>query len=228
MDLPNLARVRQQIPQPRVEDVPGTVRRLILESRIRDRVPAGGTVAVGVGSRGITGIATIARAAVDALKEMGYKPFIVAAMGCHGGATREGQAELLAGYGVTAETMGVPVKTDMDTVVLGTNPVGLPIYFDRNAHEADGIVLLEPGQAAHRLPRDPRIRHPQDADDRPGQARRRQPGPQAGPPRAQGSAPGRRPVPGEEHQVRPRRGDHRERPRRDGRARSVGAGDALR
>ncbi len=62
-------------------------------------------------------------------------------MGSHGGATAEGQRELLAGYGVTAEAMGVPVKTDMDTVVLGTNPVGLPIYFDKNAYQADGIVL---------------------------------------------------------------------------------------
>ena len=69
------------------------------------------------------------------------EPFIVAAMGSHGGATAEGQRELLAGYGVTAEAMGVPVKTDMDTVVLGTNPVGLPIYFDKNAYQADGIVL---------------------------------------------------------------------------------------
>ena len=72
---------------------------------------------------------------------MEYQPFIVAAMGSHGGATAEGQRELLAGYGVTPEAMGVPVKTDMDTVVLGTNPVGLPIYFDKNAYEADGIVL---------------------------------------------------------------------------------------
>jgi len=62
-------------------------------------------------------------------------------MGSHGGATAEGQRALLAEYGVTAEAMGVPVKTDMDTLVLGTNPVGLPIYFDRNAYQADGIVL---------------------------------------------------------------------------------------
>jgi hypothetical protein len=72
---------------------------------------------------------------------MKYQPFVVAAMGSHGGATAEGQRELLAGYGVTTETMGVPVKTEMDTVVLGTNPVGLPIYFDKNAMGADGIVL---------------------------------------------------------------------------------------
>jgi hypothetical protein len=142
MTFPPIARVRQSIPQPQVADVSGTVRRLILESRIRERVPRGGTVAVGVGSRGITAIPVVARAAVDALKEMGYRPFIVAAMGSHGGATAEGQRELLAGYGVTPEKMGVEVRTEMDTVVLGTNPVGLPIYFDKNAQSADGIVIL--------------------------------------------------------------------------------------
>jgi Lactate racemase N-terminal domain len=142
MMFPPLARVRQAIPQPLVADVPGTVRRLILESRLRERVPAGGSIAVGVGSRGITVIPKVARAAVDALKEMGFRPFIVAAMGSHGGATAAGQRELLAGYGVTPEAMGVDVRTDMDSVVLGTSPVGLPIYFDKNAYEADGIVLL--------------------------------------------------------------------------------------
>jgi hypothetical protein len=141
MKLPLLARVRQSIPQPRVEDVGGTVRRLIRASRLRERVRPGGTIAVGIGSRGINGIDVVARAIVAALEEMDYKPFIVAAMGSHGGATAEGQRQLLAGYGVTAEAMGVPVKTDMDAVVLGTNPVGLPIYFDRNAYQADGIVL---------------------------------------------------------------------------------------
>jgi hypothetical protein len=142
MAFPPLARVRQAIPQPLVADVPGTVRRLIRESRLRERVPAGGSIAVGVGSRGITVIPTVARAAVETLKGMGFRPFIVAAMGSHGGATAEGQRELLAGYGITPEAMGVEVRTDMDSVVLGTSPVGLPIYFDRNAHEADAIVLL--------------------------------------------------------------------------------------
>ena len=142
MSFPKVAKVRQSVPQPRVADVAGTVRRLILESRIRDRVRAGGSIAVGVGSRGITAIPTVARAAVDTLKEMGFRPFIVAAMGSHGGATAEGQAELLAGYGITPKNMGVEVRTAMDTVVLGTNCVGLPIYFDKNAHEADGIVVL--------------------------------------------------------------------------------------
>ncbi len=142
MSFPPIARVRQSIPQPSVPDLPGTVRRLILESRLRERVKPGGTIAVGCGSRGITAIPTVAKAAVDTLKEMGFRPFIVAAMGSHGGAVAEGQRELLAGYEITPETMGVEVRTDMDTVVVGKSPVGLPIYFDKNAYEADGIVLL--------------------------------------------------------------------------------------
>lgn len=142
MTFPALARIRQAVPQPTLEDAPAAIRKAILESRIRERVPAGGSVAIGVGSRGIKGIAAMARAAADTLKEMGFRPFIVGAMGSHGGATPEGQRALLADYGVTEAAMGVTIKTDMDTVVLGTNCVGLPIYFDRNAHGADGIVLL--------------------------------------------------------------------------------------
>jgi Lactate racemase N-terminal domain len=141
MNFPPLARVRQSIPQPRVADVPGTIRQLIRGSRLRERVKPGGTIAVGIGSRGVHAIDVVAKTIVDTLREMGFKPFIVAAMGSHGGATPEGQRELLAGYGVTEQAMGVSVKTDMDTVVLGTNPVGLPIYFDKNAYHADGIVL---------------------------------------------------------------------------------------
>lgn len=142
MNFPPIARVRQSPPQPVVADVPGTVRRLILESRLRERLPAGARVAVGVGSRGIHAIQPVARAAIGALQALGFQPFVVAAMGSHGGATAEGQRELLAGYGITTEALGVEVRTDMETVVVGTSPIGLPIYFDRNAFEADGIVLL--------------------------------------------------------------------------------------
>jgi hypothetical protein len=141
MSLPPIARVRQSIPQPQLQDVPGTVRRILLESRLRERVPAGGRIAVGAGSRGIACMPTVLRATVDTLKSMGFRPFLVAAMGSHGGAIAEGQRALLAGYGITPDTMGVEVRTEMDTVVVGTSSVGLPIYFDRNAHEADGIVL---------------------------------------------------------------------------------------
>lgn len=142
MAFPPIARVNQSMPQPRVEDLAGTVRQQIRGSRIRDRVPAGGRVAVAVGSRGIATIRPIVAATVATLAELGFRPFVVAAMGSHGGATADGQRELLAGYGISEATLGVPVRTDMETVVLGTSPIGLPIHFDRNAHEADGLVVV--------------------------------------------------------------------------------------
>ncbi len=140
--LPPLAPVLQTIPQPRLDDPAATIRQQILSSRLAERVPKGGSIALGVGSRGITAIPVLVRAAIDTLQEMSYRPFIVAAMGSHGGATADGQRDLLADYGITAAAMGVEVRTDMNVEVLGTNTVGLPIYFDRNALQADGIVLL--------------------------------------------------------------------------------------
>ncbi|MBI1325012.1 DUF2088 domain-containing protein [bacterium] len=140
--LPRIAPVVQNRSRPRVEDITGTVRRAILESRIRERVPAGGRIAVGVGSRGIHSIFEVTKATIDTLKELGYRPFVKAAMGSHGAATAEGQRDVLADKGITPESLGVEVLTDMDTLVIGTSPIGLPIYFDKQAYEADGIVCL--------------------------------------------------------------------------------------
>jgi hypothetical protein len=97
---------------------------------------------VGLGSRGILSLPPIARAAINTLKELGYRPFVVAAMGTHGGATPDGQRQQLADRGITEAAMGVEIRTEMDTVVLGTSNIGLPIHFDRNAHEADAVVLI--------------------------------------------------------------------------------------
>jgi hypothetical protein len=140
--LPPIARVRQSFDQPEVADVPAAVAQAIHASRIAARVKRGGTVAVTVGSRGIAGIDRIARAAVEALRALGFDPFVVAAMGSHGGGTPEGQRGLLAQLGVTEQSLGCPLCSAMDTVVLGKNAFGLPIHFDRAAYEADGIVLL--------------------------------------------------------------------------------------
>jgi hypothetical protein len=141
-DLPPIARVRQAFDQPVVPDVPRAVAETISHSRLRERVRPGGSVAITVGSRGIAEIDRIAAAAVGAVRQLGLAPFIVAAMGSHGGGTAEGQRALLAEFGVTEAAMGCPVRTEMDTVTLGTNAFGLPIHFDRNAYQADGIVLL--------------------------------------------------------------------------------------
>lgn len=142
LTFPTIARVRQRFDQPEVADVPAAVAEILRSSRIGSRVKPGGTVALTVGSRGIAGIDKIARAAIDTLRGLGFSPFIVAAMGSHGGGTVDGQRALLAEFGVTEAAMGCPVHCGMETVVLGTNSFGLPIAFDRNAFEADGIVLL--------------------------------------------------------------------------------------
>ncbi len=142
MDLPTIAPVLQRFDQPEELDPPSAVARAIRQSRIAERIRPGGSVALTVGSRGIAGIDRMARAAVDTLRGLGFSPFVVAAMGSHGGGTAQGQRALLAGFGVTEAAIGCPVRCEMDTITLGTDAFGLPIHFDRNAFEADGIVLL--------------------------------------------------------------------------------------
>ena len=142
MTFPPIARVRQSATQPEVIDVPRAVADAIAGSKIASRVEPGGSIAVTVGSRGISGIGAIARAAVDTLKSLGFRPFIVAAMGSHGGGTADGQRAILAEFGVTEAAIGCPIRSEMDTAILGTNSFGLPIHFDANALAADGIVVL--------------------------------------------------------------------------------------
>jgi hypothetical protein len=142
VSFPDLYLVRQTAPQPAVADVPGEVRRQWLGSRAAKRIKKGDRIAVGCGSRGIANYFVIAKATVEALKELGAKPFIVAAMGSHGGANAEGQRELLASYGITEASLGVPVKTDMDSRQIGTNSWGEPVWWDCNALAADGVVTV--------------------------------------------------------------------------------------
>jgi hypothetical protein len=125
-----------------VADVAGEVRRRWLESRVAGRVRRGTRVAVAVGSRGIANLSAIVRATLDALRDLGAQPFVVAAMGSHGGATAAGQRQLLAEYGVSEQALGVPVKTDMTAVRVGTNSWGEPVFWDKNALEADAVVTV--------------------------------------------------------------------------------------
>ncbi len=142
MDIPHLALLRQTAPQPVVKDVAATVRRLWLESRFARRVRRGDRVAVGVGSRGIANLAGMVRATLDSLSELGAQPFVVAAMGSHGGATPKGQRDLLADYGISEQALGVTVKTDMDAERIGTNSWSEPVFWDHNALAADHVVTV--------------------------------------------------------------------------------------
>jgi hypothetical protein len=139
MPLPRMVRVRQHFPRPRVADIGGTVRQAMSAARLPIR--PGDTVAVGAGSRGIANIAAIVRAAVDWLLEAGARPFIIPAMGSHGGATPEGQREVLAHYGITEAAMGCPIRATMDVVRVG-EALGMPVWVDRLAAEADWIGLV--------------------------------------------------------------------------------------
>lgn len=142
MDMPVVQLVRQTAPQPTLGDVAGEVRRQWLSSKTARRIKPGMRVAVGVGSRGIKNILGIVKATVAALKELGANPFVVAAMGSHGGATAAGQRELLASYDIDEAHVGVPVVTDMDAATIGTNSWGEPVWWDKNALAADAVVTV--------------------------------------------------------------------------------------
>jgi len=142
MSIPNVARLTQRLDQPQVEDIPGAVRNALRESKLSARLNPGASVALAVGSRGIANLFSITDTALREMESMNFCPFVVAAMGSHGGATAAGQRELLAEYGITAERLRVPVKTDMDIVELGVNSLGFPVYWDRNASQADAVVTV--------------------------------------------------------------------------------------
>jgi hypothetical protein len=142
MELPLLAPIRQIKSQPVVADLAAEVRRQWLSSRLAGRLRRGSRVAVAVGSRGIANLDVLVRATLDSLRDLGGQPFVVAAMGSHGGATPQGQRELLADYGVSEQALGVPVRTDMTAVPIGTNSWGEPVFWDKNALEADAVVTI--------------------------------------------------------------------------------------
>lgn len=105
-------------------------------------IPRGARVAVTCGSRGIDRVVEVLRACCDELRHAGARPFLVPAMGSHGGATAEGQLGVLAGLGITEESAGAPIVSSMDTVSLGSTPEGVEVFLDRAAWEASRVVVL--------------------------------------------------------------------------------------
>ena len=134
--------VRQNFPDRSIGDIPGEVARQLASSGFAARLSPGARVAIGVGSRGIANIATIVRAVVDYWRSQGMRPFIFPAMGSHGAATAEGQADVLAHYGIHEATMGCPVVSQLEVVHLGCTPEGIDTYLDREAYRSDGVMLV--------------------------------------------------------------------------------------
>ncbi|MFN0171718.1 MAG: hypothetical protein ACKV22_35335 [Bryobacteraceae bacterium] len=142
MSFPRLLLVRQNFPDRAIHDIPAAVHLELSRSPFASRLKPGARVAIGVGSRGISNIATIARASVDFWKSKGMNPFIFPAMGSHGAATAEGQADVLAHYGIIEETMGCPIVSRLDVVSLGKTPEGIETFLDRAAYDSDGVMLV--------------------------------------------------------------------------------------
>ena len=140
--MPKMAAVHQRFDDAHISDVEQGVREQLTRPEIAARVHSGMRIAIGAGSRGIANIGITVRTTVQVLRELGAKPFVFPAMGSHGGATPEGQQAVLAGYGITEEDVGAPIRATMDTILIGEMKDGTPVHMDRYAHEADGVVLI--------------------------------------------------------------------------------------
>ncbi len=142
--IPKMVKIREiyddtHIP---VEDIPGIIVKELDRPDLGGKIKPGQKIAITCGSRGMCNNALMAKTLVDFVKSKGAEPYIVASMGSHGGATAEGQLQILKDYGITEENMGCPVKSSMEVVQIGVSDVRhQPVYIDKNASEADGILL---------------------------------------------------------------------------------------
>ncbi len=136
-----MVRIRQMYDPPSVPDVAAKVKEELDGLALDVKVTAGQSVAITAGSRGIANIDVIIRAIVEHVRSLGGEPFVVPAMGSHGGATVEGQLQLLADYGITEEGVGAPLRATMETVVVGETAQGVPVHFDKFAYEADHVIV---------------------------------------------------------------------------------------
>lgn len=142
MELSPLLLVRQNFPDRRIADIPAIVHRQLSAQGFASRLAPGSRIAIGVGSRGIHNVDMIVRSVVGWWKVHGMKPFIFPAMGSHGAATAQGQADVLAHYGITEETMGCPVVSQLEVVPLGRSPEGIEAFMDKAAWQSDGVMLV--------------------------------------------------------------------------------------
>lgn len=142
IEIPRMMEVRQSYPAAKKLDFPALVAEQFAQSGVLGRVRPGMRIAVGAGSRGVANLQAIVKATVDVLKQAGAKPFVIPAMGSHGGATAEGQREILANYGVTEETVGAPIDDRMDVKPIGTALDGREVVFSAAALEADGVIPI--------------------------------------------------------------------------------------
>lgn len=142
VSLPRMARIKQKFPDEQLKDIPKAIRQALARPGTLDRIQAGQKVALTVGSRGVNNLPLIVQTVVEEIKTRGAEVFIIPAMGSHGGATAEGQKEMLWGLGIRPEVVGAEIVSSMEVVEVGVLPDGLPVYLSKDALKADAIVLL--------------------------------------------------------------------------------------
>jgi hypothetical protein len=140
--IPKMAKVKVKFDDKKIDDLGSALREKLQQEHIQNTVKPGMEIAIAVGSRGLDRLVELTAVTVQFLKEMGAKPFIVPSMGSHGGATAEGQRDVLAHLGVTEESAGCEIRSSMEVIKLGELSNGLPVYIDKYASQADGIVVI--------------------------------------------------------------------------------------
>lgn len=142
MKIPELIEIEQTYAQPVIKDIAAEMNRRIADYRLSDRINPGDEIAITVGSRGIANLVPIIKAVVDGVRNCGGRPFLVPAMGSHGGGTAEGQTAILASLGITEQTVGAPVRATMAVVEIGRTEHDTPVYVDTWSNRADGIIAV--------------------------------------------------------------------------------------
>lgn len=142
ISIPKMIKIRQHFDVKEISDTALEVQKVLQESDAMKKIKPGDKVAIAAGSRGVADLPILVRETVREIKKLGGVPFVVPAMGSHGGATGEGQKEVLQELGVSEENVEAPIHSSMDVVSVGQLPIGLPIYTDRNAFESDHIIII--------------------------------------------------------------------------------------
>ena len=135
-------KIHQKFNNTYLKDISKTIKDEFSRIQLDKKIKPGMEIGITVGSRGIDNLKLIIKSIISEVKKRKGIPFIVTAMGSHGGATTEGQKDILTNYGITEESMGVPIKASMETVELGQLENGLPVYFDKIAYNANGIIVV--------------------------------------------------------------------------------------
>ena len=142
IQIPKVYRILYHMQSPGIKNIPRELISQLKTSSVLSQLNRGQRIAITVGSRGISNQPLIVKTLIDQLKETGIKPFVVPAMGSHAGANAKKQKAMIEGFGFTENYLGVPIKSSMEVVQVGTTSSGLPVYIDKYASEADGVILV--------------------------------------------------------------------------------------